>query len=41
VALVVWELREKAPVIDLHLFKDFNFAVASLMMFVLSMQQPR
>jgi MFS transporter, DHA2 family, multidrug resistance protein len=35
VALVVWELREKSPVIDLRLFKDFNFAVASLMMFVL------
>src|SRR6267143_1229922 len=35
VALVVWELREKSPVIDLRLFKDFNFAIASLMMFVL------
>src|SRR6202041_838453 len=35
VALVIWELREKSPVIDLRLFKDFNFAVASLMMFVL------
>jgi DHA2 family multidrug resistance protein len=35
VALVIWELREKSPVIDLRLFKDFNFAIASLMMFVL------
>jgi DHA2 family multidrug resistance protein len=34
-ALVIWELREKSPVIDLRLFKDFNFAVASMMMFVL------
>jgi DHA2 family multidrug resistance protein len=35
VALVIWELQEKSPVIDLRLFKDFNFAIASLMMFVL------
>jgi MFS transporter, DHA2 family, multidrug resistance protein len=35
VLLIIWELREKSPVIDLRLFKDFNFAVAALMMFVL------
>jgi MFS transporter, DHA2 family, multidrug resistance protein len=35
VALVIWELREKSPVIELRLFRNFNFAAASLMMFVL------
>jgi MFS transporter, DHA2 family, multidrug resistance protein len=35
IALVIWELREKSPVIELRLFKNFNFAAASLMMFVL------
>ena len=35
VALVVWELRHKSPVIELRLLKNFNFAAASLMMFVL------
>jgi MFS transporter, DHA2 family, multidrug resistance protein len=33
--LVFWEWRQKAPVIDVHMFKSFNFAVASLMMFTL------
>jgi DHA2 family multidrug resistance protein len=35
VALIVWELRQKSPVIELRLLKNFNFAAASLMMFVL------
>jgi DHA2 family multidrug resistance protein len=35
VALIIWELREKSPVIELRLFRNFNFAAASLMMFVL------
>ena len=35
VALVIWELRQKNPVIELRLFKNSNFAAASLMMFVL------
>ena len=33
VALVVWEWRHKDPVIDVKLFKNFNFAAANLMMF--------
>jgi len=35
VALVVWEWFQKAPIVDVRLFKSFNFAVANLMMFVL------
>jgi MFS transporter, DHA2 family, multidrug resistance protein len=35
VALIVWELRHKSPVIELRLLKNFNFAAACLMMFVL------
>jgi DHA2 family multidrug resistance protein len=35
VALVIWELRQRSPVIELRLLKNFNFAAASLMMFVL------
>jgi DHA2 family multidrug resistance protein len=35
VALVIWELRQKKPVIELRLLKNSNFAAASLMMFVL------
>jgi DHA2 family multidrug resistance protein len=34
-SLVVWEWRHKDPVIDVQLFKNFNFATASLMMFTL------
>ena len=37
VSLVFWELHTKAPVIDMRMFKSFNFAVANLMMFVLGM----
>jgi MFS transporter, DHA2 family, multidrug resistance protein len=35
VALVIWELRQKSPVIELRLLRNLNFAAASLMMFVL------
>ena len=35
VSLVVWELHSKTPVMDVRLFKNFNFAMGSLMMFVL------
>ena len=35
ISLVVWEWFAKSPIIDVHMFKSFNFAGASLMMFVL------
>src|SRR5579864_6119093 len=35
ISLVVWEWFQKAPIIDVHMFKNFNFASASLMMFML------
>ncbi len=35
VSLVIWEWRQKAPIIDVRMFKSFNFASASLMMFTL------
>src|SRR6202171_6117900 len=35
VSLIVWEWRHKYPVIDVRLFKNFNFATANLMMFTL------
>jgi len=35
ISLVFWELRQKAPVIDVRMYKSFNFAVANLMMFTL------
>ncbi|HTP26620.1 MAG TPA: DHA2 family efflux MFS transporter permease subunit [Anaeromyxobacteraceae bacterium] len=35
VALVIWEWFHKAPIIDVHLYKMFNFASANLMMFML------
>ncbi len=35
ISLVIWEWFQKAPIIDVRLFKSFNFAVANLMMFVL------
>ncbi len=34
-SLVFWELRQKAPVIDIRMYKSFNFAVSNLMMFTL------
>src|SRR5712692_6793572 len=33
--VIVWEWRQKDPVIDLHLFKERTFASANLMMFML------
>jgi MFS transporter, DHA2 family, multidrug resistance protein len=33
-SLVVWEWFQKAPIIDMHLFKNFNFFGANLMMFI-------
>src|SRR5258708_12349689 len=35
VALVIWEWFQKTPIIDVRMFKSFNFASASLMMFML------
>jgi len=37
ISLVIWEWRHKAPVIDVRLFRSFNFAAASLMMFMLGL----
>jgi MFS transporter, DHA2 family, multidrug resistance protein len=34
-ALVIWEWYQKSPIIDVRMFKSFNFASSSLMMFVL------
>jgi len=35
ISLVIWEWFNKAPIIDVRLFKHFNFASANLMMFML------
>jgi MFS transporter, DHA2 family, multidrug resistance protein len=35
ISLVVWEWFNKAPIIDVRMFKSFNFASANLMMFTL------
>ena len=35
ISLVIWEWFHKAPIIDVHLFKAFNFASANVMMFML------
>jgi len=35
VGAVIWELRQKNPVIELHLFKDRNYAAATFTMFSL------
>src|SRR4029077_6134200 len=37
VILVFWELHTKAPVIDVRMYKNFNFAVANMMIFFLGM----
>jgi DHA2 family multidrug resistance protein len=37
VTLVFWELHTKTPVIDLRMYKSFNFAVANVMIFFLGM----
>jgi DHA2 family multidrug resistance protein len=34
VLLVIWELRAKAPILDIRLFRNLNFATASVMMFM-------
>ena len=34
VALVTWEWRHKTPIIEVRLFKNFNFITASVMMFI-------
>src|SRR5579863_5769685 len=33
--VIIWEWRNKDPVIDLHLFRDRTFAVSNLLMFML------
>ena len=35
ISLVLWEWYQKAPVIDVRMFKNFNFVSANLMMFIL------
>ncbi len=35
IALVIWEWFHKAPIVDVRLFKAFNFASANVMMFML------
>ena len=35
IGLVIWEWYQKAPIIDVKMFKSFNFASANLMMFTL------
>jgi DHA2 family multidrug resistance protein len=35
VSLVIWEWFQKTPIIDVRMFKSFNFASSSLMMFTL------
>jgi DHA2 family multidrug resistance protein len=35
ISLVIWEWYQKAPIIDVRMFKNFNFAGSSLMMFML------
>jgi DHA2 family multidrug resistance protein len=35
IALIIWEWYSKAPIIEVRMFKSFNFASSSLMMFTL------
>jgi DHA2 family multidrug resistance protein len=35
IALVIWEWRHRTPIVDVRLFKNFNFATSNLMMFML------
>ncbi len=37
ISLAIWEWRHKDPIIDVHLFEGFNFAVSSTMMFFLGL----
>src|SRR6516164_1033115 len=34
IGAVIWELRQKNPVVELHLFKDRNYAIATFLMFL-------
>ena len=35
ISLVIWEWFQKSPIIDVRMFKSFNFASSNLMMFTL------
>ena len=35
ISLVIWEWFRKEPIIDVRMFKSFNFAAANLMMFMM------
>ncbi|MGB6232637.1 MAG: DHA2 family efflux MFS transporter permease subunit, partial [Candidatus Acidiferrales bacterium] len=35
ISLVIWEWFQKSPIVDVHLFKNFNFLGANAMMFIL------
>jgi MFS transporter, DHA2 family, multidrug resistance protein len=35
IGAVIWELRQKDPVVELHLFKNRNYATATFLMFLL------
>jgi MFS transporter, DHA2 family, multidrug resistance protein len=35
IGAIVWELRQKNPVVELHLFKNRNYAIATFLMFLL------
>src|ERR1700761_4754421 len=35
VTLIIWEWRRKDPIVDVRMFKTFNFAAANLMMFMM------
>jgi DHA2 family multidrug resistance protein len=37
ISLVIWEWFHKAPIVDVRLFKRFNFATISLMFFILGL----
>ena len=37
IALVVWEWRHKDPIVDVRLFKSFNFAITNVMFLMLGM----
>jgi MFS transporter, DHA2 family, multidrug resistance protein len=37
VSLVIWELYQKAPIIDIRLFRNYNFALANVMIFMLGL----
>jgi len=37
ISLIIWEWFQKAPIIDVKMFKNFNFASSNLMMFLLGL----